>query len=181
MTHDLPDAKHVQALIEARIENLRTIWAGLPGYIALIEAAAAGAQVDRVAVLHASGLILDNLYRGVLSPRPNVPRDFWSSSLGLTIARAHTHVVPDGEVVSQAEAASALGISREYVSQLVESGKVKTIVRDAAAPRSRKQPREMLFRDGLEAIRRQLRSEKERRIEVSGLGPSPDHDPTLSL
>jgi hypothetical protein len=178
MPHDLPDAKHVQALIEARIEKLRTISAGLPDYIALIEAAAAGAPADRAAVLQATSLILDNLYRGVLSPRPSVPRDFWSSPLGLTIARAHTHVVPDGEVLSQAEAASALGVSREYVSQLVESGKVKTIVRDAAAPRSRKQPREMLYRDGLEAIRRQLRSEKERRTEAHG--PSPDHDPAVS-
>jgi hypothetical protein len=180
MTHTFSDAKHIQGLIEARIENLRTISAGLPGYIALIEAAAAGERLERSAVLQATGLILDNLYRGVLSPRPSVPRDFWSSPLGLTIARAHTHVVPDSEVISQAEAASALGISREYVSQLVESGKVQTIVRDAAAPRSRKQPREMLYRDGLEAIRRQLRSEKERRTEANGPGPSPAHDPAAT-
>jgi hypothetical protein len=170
MPHDLPDAQHVQALIEARIEKLRTISTELPNYIALIEAAARGAEVEREAVLRATGLMLDNLYRGVLMPRPSVPRDFWNSPLGLTIARAHAHVVPDGEVMSQAEAASALGISREYVSQLVESGRVKTIVRDAAAPRSRKQPREMLYRDGIEAVRAMLRSEKERRGEADATG-----------
>ena len=52
----------------------------------------------------------------------------------------------------------------------VESGKVKTIVREAAAPRSRRQPREMLYRDGLEAIRRQLRTERDRRPESDAAG-----------
>lgn len=180
MTHDLPDAKRIQALIETRIAKLKTISAELLDYMGVIEAAATGQPVAREEVLRATGLILDNLYRGVLSPRLSVPRDFWSSPLGLTIARAHAHVVPDAEVISQADAAHALGISREYVSQLVESGKVKTIVREAAAPRSRKQPREMLYREGLETIRRQLRSERERRVEAAGHGPSPDHDPSAS-
>ncbi|MNT89937.1 hypothetical protein D3C72_2307540 [compost metagenome] len=99
-----------------------------------------------------------------------MPRDFWHSPLGQTIARAHTHVVSDEAVMSQAEAAAELGVSREYISQLVEAGKVKTIVREAAAPRSRRQPREMLYRDGLEAIRRQLRSERDRRPESDAAG-----------
>ncbi|MFN3431847.1 MAG: hypothetical protein ACK46X_18075, partial [Candidatus Sericytochromatia bacterium] len=108
---------------------------------------------------------------GVLSPRPSVPRDFWGSPLGITIARAHTHVISDDEVMSQSEAAQELGVSREYISQLVEAGKVKTIVRDAAAPRSRRQPREMLYRDGLEVIRGQLRSERDRRFEHDAPAP----------
>jgi DNA-binding transcriptional regulator LsrR (DeoR family) len=66
-------------------------------------------------------------------------------------------VVPDDEVVSQAEAAQRLGVSREYISQLVEAGKVKTIVREAAAPRSRKQPREMVFVEALEALRAEIK------------------------
>lgn len=176
MTDDLHDASRVQALIAGRIEKLLTISAGLPDYMALIEEAAAGRPVACETVLAATSLILDNLYRGVLSPRPSVPRDFWSSPLGLTIARAHTHVVADDQVMSQSEAAQELGVSREYISQLVEAGKVKTIVRDAAAPRSRRQPREMLYRDGLEVIRRQLRTERERRFEVEGPGPTPQHD-----
>lgn len=159
----LPEVDTVQALIETRIQTLTTIAAELPELLELIQAAAAGASVPRDAVLRATGLIMDNLYRGVLSPRMSVPRDFWGSSLGLTIARAHTFVVPDQEVISQSEAAQLLGISREYMSQLVESGKVASIVREAAALRSRKQPREMLFRDSLEALRGQLRSDTKRR------------------
>ena len=166
MTDDLHNASRIQALIAGRIEKLLTISSSLPDYMALIQAAAEGKPVEREAVLHATGLILDNLYRGVLSPRVSVPRDFWHSPLGQTIARAHTHVVGDEAVMSQAEAAAELGVSREYISQLVEAGKVKTIVREAAAPRSRRQPREMLYRDGLEAVRRQLRTERERRPEA---------------
>lgn len=181
MSHDLQDASRVQALIAGRIEKLLTISVGLPDYMALIQAAAEGRAVDRETVLAATTLILDNLYRGVLSPRVTVPRDFWSSPLGLTIAQAHTQVVRDDEVMSQAEAAQELGVSREYISQLVEAGKVKTIVRDAAAPRSKRQPREMLYRDGLESVRRQLRSEKERRLEVEGPGPTPRHDPSTTV
>jgi hypothetical protein len=73
--------------------------------------------------------------------------------------------VPDDEVVHQAEAAQRLGVSREYVSQLVEAGRARTIVREAAAPRSRLRPREMLFRDGLDEIRARLK--REARKEVS--------------
>lgn len=153
----LLEADYVHALIQARIQKLALIADELPAYLAVIEEAAEGRAVARLAVLHASGLLLDNLYRGVLSPRISVPRDFWGSPLGRTMARAHAHVVPDAEVVSQAEAAQRLGVSREYISQLVEAGKVKTIVREAAAPRSRKQPREMLFVEALEALRTEIR------------------------
>jgi hypothetical protein len=160
MTPELPEVDTVQDLIQARIQKLTLIAAELPEYLRLIQAAANGEAVRREAVLRASELLMDNLYRGVLSPRMSVPRDFWGSSLGLMIARAHTHVVPDAEVVSQAEAAQLLGVSREYMSQLVESGKVSSIVREAAALRSRKQPREMLFRDNLEALKSQLRTHR---------------------
>lgn len=146
------DANHLRAMIRGRIENLEAISTDLATHLELIERAALGEAVDREAVLQATGLILDNLYRGLLSPRMAVPRDFWSSALGLAIARAHTHVIHDHEVMSQAEAALALHVSREYVSHLVETGKVPTIVREAAAPRSRKRPREMLFRSSVEAL-----------------------------
>lgn len=161
----LLEADFVQALIQARIQKLTLIADELPAYLALIEEAAEARPVSRQAVLHATGLILDNLYRGVLSPRVSVPRDFWDSPLGRTVARAHAHVVPDGEVVSQAEAAQRLGVSREYISQLVEAGRVKTIVREAAAPRSRKQPREMVFVDALEALRAE-----QKRSRIDGCG-----------
>lgn len=163
MSPELPEVDTVQSLIQTRIEKLSMIASELPEYLDLIQAAAAGGSPPREAVLRATGLIMDNLYRGVLSPRMSVPRDFWTSSLGLMIARAHTQVVPDSEVLSQAEAAQWLGVSREYISQLVESGRVATIVREAAALRSRKQPREMLFRDSLESLKRQLRSDTKRR------------------
>ncbi len=155
----LLDAPHVVALIEARVDALRGIAAELPDHLALIHAAAADQPVDREAVLRATGLILDNLYRGVLSPRATVPRDFWASPIGLAIARAHTHVVPDEAVMSQAEAAEELGVSREYVSQLVEAGRARTIVREAAAPRSPRRPREMLYRDGLDELRARRKRE----------------------
>lgn len=177
MTYDLQDAIHIQELIAARVEKLHTIHAELPDYMTLIRSAAAGEPTDRDAVLRATGLILDNLYRGVLSPRLSVPRDFWTSTLGLTIARAHAHVVHDEEVMSQAEAAHELGISREYVSQLVEAGKVKTIVRDAAAPRSRRQPREMIYRHDLESLRRQLRSEAKRQPGTASAAPTGAGEP----
>jgi hypothetical protein len=161
----LLDADRVEALIDERIRTLQGIARELPDHLALIHAAAAGTPVPREDLLRATGLILDNLYRGVLSPRATVPRDFWASAIGLAIARAHARVVPDDEVVSQAEAAELLGVSREYVSQLVEAGRARTIVREAAAPRSRLRPREMLFRDGLEEIR--VRLKREARKEVS--------------
>ncbi|HEY9722453.1 MAG TPA: hypothetical protein V6D47_10580 [Oscillatoriaceae cyanobacterium] len=145
----LLDAGRVAELIDARIIGLQTIARELPEYLVLLQNAAEGRPVARDAVLHATGQILDILYRGVLSPRTAVSRDFWESPMGLAIARAHARVVPDGEVVSQAEAAELLGVSREYVSQLVEAGKVRTIVREASAPRSRLRPREMLYRDSL--------------------------------
>lgn len=160
---ELLDAEHVSALIEARIARLAAIAQALPADLALLRAAAERRPVEREAVLRVTELILDNLYRGVLSPRALVPRDFWETPLGLAIARAHAHVVPDAEVVSQAEAAEALGVSREYISQLVEAGKVRTIVREASAPRSRLRPREMLYREGL----RRLMAEP-RRQEVRG-------------
>ena len=153
----LLDAPHVGTLIDDRITTLQRIAAELPALLATIAAAAAGEAVGRAEVLHATELILDNLYRGVLSPRATVPRDFWASPMGLAIARAHAHVVPDDEVMSQAEAAEALGVSREYVSQLVETGRAATIVREAAAPRSKRRPREMLYRAGLPALRAGLR------------------------
>lgn len=153
----LLDPDRVGALIATRIATLQAIASGLPGHLAGIRAAADGGPADRQAVLEATSLILDNLYRGVLSPRTAVPRDFWESDLGLSIARAHARVVPDAEVVSQAEAAELLGVSREYVSQLVEAGRARTIVREAAAPRSPRKPREMLYRDGLDALRAGLR------------------------
>lgn len=162
--NELFDAEQVGALIDGRIATLQAIARELPAHLALIHGAAEGQPVAREDVLRATGLILDNLYRGVLSPRTTVPRDFWTSPLGLAIARAHSHVVPDDEVVSQAEAAELLGVSREYVSQLVEAGKVPTIVREAAAPRSKSRPREMLYRDGLEALRARPRREAPKEV-----------------
>lgn len=161
----LLDAARVEALIEARIRTLQGITAELSSHLALIARAAAGEPVDREAVLRATELILGNLYRGVLSPRATVPKDFWESPIGLAIARAHAHVVPDAEVVSQAEAAELLGVSREYVSQLVEAGKARTIVREAAAPRSPRRPREMLFRDGLEPLKAGLRRDPRKEVK----------------
>ena len=160
----LLDAAHVTELIDARIENLEAIARELPAYLTLIHAAAAGRPVEREAVLYATGLILDNLYRGVLSPHANVPRDFWESPIGLAIARAHARVVPDAEVVSQAEAADLLGVSREYISQLVEAGRARTIVREAAALRSRLRPREMLYRDGLDDLKARLRRDSRKEV-----------------
>ena len=150
----LIDANELRSLIRGRIQNLETIGTEISDHLALIDRAARGETVDRDHVLHATGLILDNLYRGLLSPRVTVPKDFWFSALGLAIARAHAHVIRDDEVMSQADAAHALGVSREYISQLVESGKVATVVREAAAPRSRKQPREMIFRSSVDQLRR---------------------------
>lgn len=150
----LIDANELRSLIRGRIQNLETIGSEISDHLLLIDRAARGEPVDRDRVLHATGLILDNLYRGLLSPRVTVPKDFWFSSLGLAIARAHANVIRDDEVMSQAEAAHALGVSREYISQLVEAGKVATVVREAAAPRSRKQPREMLFRSSVDLLRR---------------------------
>lgn len=160
----LIDANELRSLILGRIHNLEAIGSEISDHLALIERAARGEAVDRDRVLDATGLILDNLYRGLLSPRVTVPKDFWYSPLGLAIARAHANVIRDDEVMSQADAAHALGVSREYISQLVESGKVATIVREAAAPRSRKQPREMIFRtsvDQLRAIERRSRPKVE--------------------
>lgn len=156
-TPNLLDAAHVGTLIEGRIRTLGGIAEELPRLLGLIHAAAEGVPAGRADVLRATGLILDNLYRGVLSPRATVPRDFWGSPIGLAIARAHARVVPDGEVVSQAEAAELLGVSREYVSQLVEAGKARTIVREAAAPRSKVRPREMLYRDALGELKAGLK------------------------
>ena len=142
-----------EALIAERIANLGLIAANLPTYLTIVEDAADGRPASREAVLEAIQLLLDNLYRGVLAHRVVVPGDFWRSPLGLAIARAHTAVVPAEEVVSQAEAAAILGISRESVSQLVEAGKVRTIVREAAAPRSRTQAREMIYRSELARLK----------------------------
>jgi hypothetical protein len=153
----LIDADHLRQLIRGRVHNLEEISAEIGNHLALIDRAAKGEPVDRDEVLRATGLILDNLYRGLLSPRMAVPKDFWFSPLGLAIARAHAHVIHDDEVMSQADAAHELGVSREYISQLVESGKVATVVREAAAPRSRKQPREMLYRSSVERLRAQER------------------------
>lgn len=148
----LTDAENLRQLIVERVRNLQRISSELSHYLDVIDRAAQGLPADRAEVLHATGLILDNLYRGLLSPRMTVPRDFWFSPLGLSIARAHAYVIRDDEVVSQAEAAQVLGVSREYVSHLVESGKVASVVREAAAPRSRKQPREMLYRSSVESL-----------------------------
>lgn len=158
----LIDADHLRGLIRGRVNNLEAISAEIAEHLALIERAAKGETVERERVLHATGLILDNLYRGLLSPRVTVPKDFWHSPLGLAIARAHAHVIRDDEVMSQAEAAHALGVSREYVSQLVEAGKVATVVREASAPRSRKQPREMLYRSSVERLKALERSPRAR-------------------
>lgn len=148
----LLDDQRLDTLIRSRIDNLQAIAETLPVHMALIEAAASGVPVDRELLLRTTGLLLENLSSGLLSPRIAVSRDFWGSPLGAAIARAHARVVGDDEVMSQAEAAHALGVSREYVSQLVETGRVRTIVREAAAPRSRKQPREMVFRSSVEAL-----------------------------
>ncbi|GEM_PF-2111756 len=161
----LIDANDLRAMIRGRINNLEAIGSEIASHLDLIDRAASGDPVDREAVLHATGLILDNLYRGLLSPRMTVPRDFWFSPLGLAIARAHSHVIQDDEVMSQSEAAQTLGVSREYISHLVEAGKVATVVREAAAPRSRKQPREMLYRSGVECLRAHERSARSRRRE----------------
>jgi hypothetical protein len=164
----LIDADELRHLIRGRVQNLETIASEISSHLDLIDRAARGLPVEREHVLHATGLILDNLYRGLLSPRMNVPKDFWFSPLGLAIARAHAHVIRDDEVMSQADAAHALGVSREYISQLVESGKVATIVREAAAPRSRKQPREMLYRSSVErlaSLERSPRRQKEVALE----------------
>lgn len=161
----LIDSNQLRQLIRTRMQNLDAISSELDLHLALIDRAARGETVERDQVLHATGLILDNLYRGLLSPRMTVPKDFWFSPLGLAIARAHAHVIHDDEVMSQAEAAHTLGVSREYISQLVESGKVPTVVREAAAPRSRKQPREMLYRGTVEHLRSQERSRRGRARE----------------
>lgn len=176
--------RQIQGLIQQRIENLRTIAEGLETQLATIESAAAGQPASREEVLFATDLILENLYRGLLSPRPLVPKDFWQSPLGLAIARAHTRVIHDEEVMSQAEAAQVLGVSREYISQLVEGGKVATVVREAAAPRSRKQPREMLYRSTVENLKAHVRAEaRERRkaaVESDGSTPG-DAGPEASM
>ncbi len=151
------DADHLRTMIRTRIHNLEAISAEISQHLEVIDRAARGEAVDRAQVLHATNLILDNLYRGLLSPRMTVPKDFWTSPLGLAIARAHANVIHDDEVMSQADAAHALGVSREYISQLVESGKVATVVREASAPRSRLQPREMLYRTSVERLRSQER------------------------
>lgn len=156
------DADQLRQMIRGRIHNLEAISSELATHLDVIDRASRTEPVDREQVLRATGLILDNLYRGLLSPRMSVPKDFWLSPLGLAIARAHTHVIRDDEVMSQAEAAQALGVSREYVSQLVESGKVATVVREAAAPRSRRQPREMLYRSSVELLRRQDRRARQK-------------------
>ncbi len=154
----LLDSERVEGLIAERIGNLRTIIEELPARLDVIERAAKGEAVDREAVLAATHLILDNLYRGLLSPRPLVPKLFWVSPLGATIARAHSAVIRDDEVLSQAETAALLGVSREYVSHLVETGRVPTVVREASAPRSRLKPREMLYRSAVEALLRRSRN-----------------------
>lgn len=171
------NASHLQRSIEDHIGHLARIAAELPAHLALIEAAAAGEPVDREKVLTTTGLVLEYLCRGLLSPRISVPKEFWLSPLGLAIARAHAHVITDAEVMSQAEAAQHLGVSREYISQLVEGGKVATVVREAAAPRSRKQPREMLYRASVDALRPLMRSEKERKVQEATWydGRSPDY------
>ena len=158
----LIDADELRRLIRGRIHNLEAIGAELSDQLALIDLAAKGEPVERDLVLRATTRILDNLYRGLLSPRVTVPKDFWHSPLGLAIARAHTQVIHDDEVMSQADAAHALGVSREYVSQLVESGKVATVVREASAPRSRKQPREMIFRSSIDHLRSLERKARQR-------------------
>ncbi len=152
----LLDSVELQQLIYQRINNLQAILEALPEHLAIIENAAEGQPVEREKVLASSHLILDNLYRGLLSPRICVDKDFWASPLGLTIARAHTNVIRDEDVISQAEAAHLLSVSREYISHLVENGKVPTVVRDAKALRSRKQPREMLYLQGLEALKEKM-------------------------
>ncbi|MNR92016.1 hypothetical protein D3C72_230360 [compost metagenome] len=164
----LIDADELRRLIRGRIHNLEAIGSELSEQLALIDLAAKGEPVERDLVLRATALILDNLYRGLLSPRMTVPKDFWHSPLGLAIARAHAQVIRDDEVMSQADAAHALGVSREYISQLVESGKVATVVREASAPRSRKQPREMIFRsaiDHLRSLERRARQREEGMLE----------------
>lgn len=171
------DAASLQRSIEDHIGHMTRIAAALPESLALIEAAAAGQAVDREKVLTTTGLVLEYLCRGLLSPRISVPKDFWFSPLGLSIARAHAQVIGDLEVMSQAEAAQHLGVSREYISQLVEGGKVATVVREAAAPRSRKQPREMLYRASVDALRPLIRSEKERKVKEASWydGHSPNY------
>lgn len=163
----LIDAEQLRSLIRKRVQNLETISSEIAEHLDLIDRAARGLPVDREQVLHATGLILDNLYRGLMSPRMTVPKDFWFSPLGLAIARAHAHVIRDDEVMSQAEAAHQLGVSREYISQLVESGKVATVVREAAALRSRKQPREMLYRSCVELLHKQERRLRQREEAMS--------------
>jgi hypothetical protein len=163
----LLDAENLRHLIRGRIRNLEAISSEVSDHMGLIERAARGEPVERQAILAATSLILDNLYRGLLSPRVSVPKDFWHSPLGLAIARAHTQVISDDEVMSQADAAQALRVSREYISQLVESGKVATVVREASAPRSRKQPREMLYRSSVEHLRAQERPRRDRSHEVT--------------
>lgn len=165
VTAEALDASLLQRSIEDHVGHLVRIAAALPENLALIEAAAAGKAVDREQVLTTTGQVLEYLCRGLLSPRISVPKDFWFSPLGLSIARAHAQVITDAEVMSQAEAAQHLGVSREYISQLVEGGKVATVVREAAAPRSRKQPREMLYRASVDALRPLIRSEKERKVK----------------
>ena len=164
----LIDANQLRGLIRGRIQNLEAIGSEISEHLDLIDRAARGEPVDRDQVLHATGLILDNLYRGLLSPRVSVPKDFWFSPLGLAIARAHAHVISDDEVMSQADAAHALGVSREYISQLVEAGKVATVVREAAAPRSRKQPREMIFRSSLDSLRSVERRWRQKEVLLEG-------------
>jgi hypothetical protein len=157
----LLDAGELQELLRSRIQRMRLIADELPVHLARIARAAEGRAADREEVLSSTGAILEYLCRGPLSPQLSVPKEFWLSSIGLMIARAHAQVVGDDEVMSQAEAAQSLGVSREYISQLVEGGRVATVVREAAAPRSRKQPREMVYRASVEALRPLIRSRTE--------------------
>ena len=164
----LIDSNELRGLIRGRIQNLEAIGSEIADHLDLIDRAARGEPVDRDQVLHSTGLILDNLYRGLLSPRVSVPKDFWFSPLGLAIARAHAQVIRDDEVMSQADAAHALGVSREYISHLVEAGKVATVVREAAAPRSRKQPREMIFRSSIDHLRSLERKTRQKEVVLEG-------------
>lgn len=162
---DWLDVAKLQDAIREHVTHLIRIADALPAQMALLEAAAAGQAVDRTEILTTTRAILNYVCRGIMSPKVDVPKEFWLTPLGLAIARAHTRVIADAEVMSQAEAAQFLGVSREYISQLVEGGKVATVVREAAAPRSRKQPREMLYRASVEALRPSIRSERERRVK----------------
>ena len=119
------DPAHLEALIAERIANLGLIAANLPTYLTIVEDAADGRPASREAVLEATQLLLDNLYRGVLAHRVVVPGDFWRSPLGLAIARAHTAVVPAEEVVSQAEAAAMLNVSEKAVETRLYRARIR--------------------------------------------------------